>query len=83
MRSCMNVDFTTHSKSATQAPTGGMKLLVGGFAHETNTFSSKPTTIADFKLPGCWAEGDSLFDSESGTNTEIGGCARLSQASHP
>ena len=30
-----------------------MKLLVGGFAHETNTFSSKPTEVSDFQLPGC------------------------------
>ena len=49
-----------------------MKLLVGGLAHETNTFSSKPTTVADFKLPGCWTEGEALYEMR-GTNTEIGG----------
>ena len=56
-----------------------MKLLVGGFAHETNTFSSKPTTVADFRLPGCWTEGESLYDMR-GTNTEIGGFIEESEA---
>jgi microcystin degradation protein MlrC len=56
-----------------------MKLLVGGFAHETNTFSSKPTTVADFQLPGCWAEGEALF-ALRGTNTEIGGFIEEAEA---
>ena len=56
-----------------------MKLLVGGFAHETNTFSSKPTTVADFQLPGCWAEGEELLESW-GTNTELGGFIEEAEA---
>ena len=56
-----------------------MKLLVGGFAHETNTFSSKPTTVADFRLPGCWTEGEAMYDMR-GTNTEIGGFIQESEA---
>ena len=50
-----------------------MRLLVGGLAHETNTFSSKPTTVADFQLPGCWSEGEQLRKKRQGTNTGIAG----------
>lgn len=56
-----------------------MKLLVGGLSHETNTFSSKPTTVADFFLPGCWSEGESLYEMR-GTNTEFGGFIEESDA---
>ena len=51
-----------------------MKFVCGGFAHETNTFSSKPTEVADFQLPGCWAEGhDDVYAESVGNATEIGG----------
>lgn len=56
-----------------------MKLLAGGLSHETNTFSSKTTTVADFFLPGCWSEGEALYEMR-GTNTELGGFIEESEA---
>lgn len=47
------------------------RIAVGGFAHETNTFSPRPTDIADFEATGL-LRGDQLL-SLRGTRTPIGG----------
>jgi microcystin degradation protein MlrC len=47
------------------------RIAVGGFAHETNTFSPRPTDIADFEATGL-LRGSQLL-SLRGTRTPIGG----------
>ena len=48
------------------------RILIAQFAHETNTFSRLPTTLADYQRR--WlVEGDAIVPRFSGTRTEIGG----------
>jgi microcystin degradation protein MlrC len=47
------------------------RIAVGGFAHETNTFSPRPTDIADFEATGL-LRGEELL-SLRGTRTPTGG----------
>lgn len=51
-----------------------VKVLFAGLSHETNTFSSRPTTLADFERSGFFV-GDETARLE-GTNTETGGVLR-------
>jgi microcystin degradation protein MlrC len=51
---------------------GSLRIAIGGFYHETNTFSAKPTHIADFHAYQ-FAAGDALLEKYAGTNTEMGG----------
>ena len=42
-----------------------MRIAIGGFQHETNTFSRTPTTWTDFATADTWPgllEGDALLD---------------------
>ena len=48
------------------------RILIAQFAHETNTFSRLPTTLADYRRR--WLlEGDAIAPRFRGTRTEIGG----------
>mgnify|MGYP002138703121 CR=1 FL=1 len=39
-----------------------MRVAIGGYVHETNTFHPLPTTLAIFQGPtGIWVEGDDLL----------------------
>jgi microcystin degradation protein MlrC len=49
-----------------------MKWIVGGFSHETNTFSTIPTDLAAFKARS-WGVGDEIREKLAGTRTAIGG----------
>src|SRR4051812_8961707 len=51
-----------------------MRVAIGGFLHETNTFHLLPTTLAIFQGPtGTWVEGDALIAAFSGTSSVFGG----------
>jgi microcystin degradation protein MlrC len=53
-----------------------MRLAVGGFQHETNTFAPQPATLADFEAPDAWpglVRGGALFDAVRGINLPAAG----------
>src|SRR5687768_6370451 len=51
-----------------------MRVAVGGFAHETNTFHPRPTTLDAFRRPpAVWVEGDALRETFYRTQSVIGG----------
>ena len=45
--------------------------------HETNTFSSKPTEVADFQLPGCWCAPAASLRLWLASETAAGSAADL------
>ena len=49
-----------------------MKWIVGGFAHETNTFSTVPTDLDAFRAQ-TYVVGDEIPNAFEGTRTPIGG----------
>lgn len=53
-----------------------MRVAIGGFQHETNTFSPMPTTWEDFQTPGAWpaqTDGEAIFETFAGANIPISG----------
>lgn len=50
-----------------------MRIAIGGFIHETNTFNPARTTLAGIKSDGIYLEGDAVLDYYRGTKTTIGG----------
>lgn len=53
-----------------------MRIAVGGFQHETNTFAPQPATFADFVAPDAWpglVRGPELFDAVAGINLPAAG----------
>ncbi|MBI2941541.1 MAG: M81 family metallopeptidase [Chloroflexi bacterium] len=51
-----------------------MRVAIGGFLHETNTFHPTPTTLADFRGPvGHWLFGEEIVSTFAGTRGVIGG----------
>lgn len=53
-----------------------MRIAVGGFQHETNTFAPSAATYDDFVRPGGWPgllRGEALFDEVAGINLPIAG----------
>jgi len=53
-----------------------MRLAVGGFQHETNTFARNPATLADFEAADAWPgliRGAALFDAVQGINLPAAG----------
>lgn len=50
-----------------------MKWIVGGFAHETNTFSTVPTDIEAFRLQQYLTDPDEILEAHTGNATVIGG----------
>src|SRR5919202_2997317 len=60
-----------------------MRVLIGGFVHETNTFHPAPTTLAIFQGPtGVWVEGDALIDEYAGTRSVLGGMIDVARRCH-
>ena len=52
------------------------RIAVGGFQHETNTFSPVKATYADFEAPDAWpglTRVEPLFDAVAGINLPIAG----------
>lgn len=53
-----------------------MRIAVGGFQHETNTFAPAPASFADFAAPDAWpglTRGPALFDAVRGINLPAAG----------
>jgi microcystin degradation protein MlrC len=53
-----------------------MRIAVGGFQHETNTFAPQPATFADFEAPDAWpglVKGADVFDAVAGINLPAAG----------
>jgi microcystin degradation protein MlrC len=51
-----------------------MRVAIGGFGHETNTFHPHPTTLAAFRGPaGTWLHGEEILSTFDGTRSVIGG----------
>lgn len=63
-----------------------MKIAVGGFQHETNSFATAPTSFADFLKPGGWpalTRGEDMFDAVHGINLALPGfISAASRAGH-
>jgi microcystin degradation protein MlrC len=60
-----------------------MRIAIGGFQHETNTFAPHPATLADFEAADGWpglTRGASLFESVSGINLPIAGFIAAARA---
>jgi microcystin degradation protein MlrC len=52
----------------------GVRVAIGGFVHETNTFHPEPTTLADFQGPnGTWLHGTALIEAFGDTPSVLGG----------
>ena len=56
------------------------RIAIGGFQHETNTFSSIPAAFADFVAPDAWpglTRGGALLEAVAGINRRTpGSCMR-------
>ncbi len=53
-----------------------MRIAIGGFQHETNTFAPSKATFDDFLRGRGWpplARGDEIFDASAGLNVPIAG----------
>ena len=58
-----------------------MRVAIGGFTHETNTFHPRQTTLADFQGPiGTWVQGDELTAAYRGTRSVLGGMLESGEA---
>jgi microcystin degradation protein MlrC len=60
-----------------------MRIAVGGFQHETNTFASRPATRADFEAADAWpalTRGAALFDATAGINLPMAGFVAAARA---
>ena len=52
------------------------RIAIGGFQHETNTFSSIPASFADFEAPDAWpglTRGDAMLEAVAGINLPAAG----------
>jgi microcystin degradation protein MlrC len=50
-----------------------MRVAIGGFSHETNTFNPRPTTLERIRRDGQYLEGDAVVEFHRGTRTVFGG----------
>jgi len=61
------------------------RIAVGGFQHETNTFSKVLATFADFEAPDAWpglTRGEALFDAIAGINLPAAGFIQEARGLH-
>lgn len=61
------------------------RIAIGGFQHETNTFSTVPAGYADFEAPDAWpglTRGPALFEAVAGINLPAAGFAQEARALH-
>jgi microcystin degradation protein MlrC len=52
------------------------RIAIGGFQHETNTFSPTPATLADFEAPDAWpglTRGGAMLEAVAGVNLPAAG----------
>ena len=53
-----------------------MRIAIGGFQHETNTFARGRATLAEFEAADAWpglTRGPALFEAVNGVNLPIAG----------
>jgi microcystin degradation protein MlrC len=61
------------------------RIAVGGFQHETNTFSPVPATLADFAASDAWpglTRGPALFEAVAGINLPAAGFVQEARSLH-
>jgi len=61
------------------------RIAVGGFQHETNTFSPIPAAYADFEAPDAWpglTRGAALFEAVAGINLPAAGFVQEARTLH-
>jgi len=61
------------------------RIAVGGFQHETNTFSPVPATFADFVAPDAWpglTRGPAMFEAVAGINLPAAGFVQEARSLH-
>lgn len=54
-----------------------MKILIGHYGHEANTFASGLLEFAEFKDYGNWLQGSVLIETFAGTPTYLGGMLEI------
>lgn len=62
-----------------------MRIAIGGFQHETNTFAPSPATFLDFERGGGWPpllRGDDVFDGTAGINLPVAGAVEALRRAH-
>ena len=60
-----------------------MRIAVGGFEHETNTFAPVGAGVIEFEQPDAWpglTRGDGLFEAMAGINLPVTGFIERAQA---
>ena len=60
-----------------------MRIVVGGFQHETNTFAASRAGLAEFEAPDAWpglVVGAALFDAVAGINLPVAGFVEAARA---
>lgn len=60
-----------------------MRIAIGGFHHETNTFAPSKADLAAFTTPGAWpalCRGEALLSATAGINLPITGFAEAAHA---
>jgi microcystin degradation protein MlrC len=61
------------------------RIAVGGFQHETNTFSPVTATFADFEAPDAWpglTRGAGMFEAVAGINLPAAGFVQEARSLH-
>jgi len=61
------------------------RIAIGGFQHETNTFSSIPASFADFEAPDAWpglTRGDAMLEAVAGINLPAAGFVQEARSLH-
>lgn len=56
------------------------RVLSAELAHETNTFSIRPTAFAQFEAQDCFLDADSAIAARGNSNTELAGFADAAKA---
>lgn len=59
------------------------RIAIGGFQHETNTFSPVPATFADFEAPDAWpglTRGPAMLEAVEGINLPAAGFVQEARA---
>ena len=61
------------------------RIAIGGFQHETNTFSPVPATLAEFEAPDAWpglTRGAALLEAVAGINLPAAGFVEEARSVH-
>lgn len=61
------------------------RIAIGGFQHETNTFSSIPASFADFEAPDAWpglTRGSGMLEAVAGINLPAAGFVQEARSLH-